>query len=302
MHCLTINNIPYSVPSSWNELTKNQLLSMVDMYNKQYNLMELSVKLLLIITGLKVVFINKYPATGYGITIEVYQFRHGRHSFIIELNDIVFAASKLQFMFRIEEKDGQTVYSLNSKLSKNLLPQIRFGRIFKRTWHGPADSISNISFSEFIHAETAYDKLLSTSREQYLNRLVAILYRPAGDDNINSPDFRGDVRRKFNDFLIEKSAKKAASMSKNFKTAVLIYYIGCRYAITRIFPEVFKGSASDIDTFKSYMNLVETLSNYDITKKEEIRGAYLYDVLLTLNQSIIRDREREKEIKKLRRV
>ena len=91
-------------------------------------------------------------------------------------------------------------------------------------------------------------------------------------------------------------------MSKNFKTAVLIYYIGCRYAITRIFPEVFKGSASDIDTFKSYMNLVETLSNYDITKKEEIRGAYLYDVLLTLNQSIIRDREREKEIKKLRRV
>ena len=304
MHCLKINNIPYNVPSSWNELSRKQLLNLVDMYNKQYSFTELSVKLLLIITGLRLVFVTGYTASGFGITSEVYQFRHGRHVFIVDTKDIILAAGKLQFLFRIIDENGQKHYMLYSKLSKNLMPDISFGiPFFKTTWYGPSDSITNIKFSEFIHTETAYEKLMETGNDEYLNRLVAILYRPSGKTKLNDPNFRGDIREPFNDFMIDRRSKRAMFIADNIKIAILLYYTGCRLALTKIFPDVFGGSGSTgTDTFKSYMNLVETLANYDITKKEDIRNAYLYDVLLTLNQSILRDREREKELKKMRRV
>ncbi len=303
MHCLTINNIPYSVPGTWNELTRAQLLSLVDMYNKEYNITELSVKLLLVITGLKVVYVTSYQAKGFGMSSQVYQFRHGRHFFIIDVNDIIFAASKLQFLFSIKEEKDQKYYMLDPQLSKNLIPEISFGLpFFKSTWYGPSDSLTNITFSEFIHAETAYDKLVKTNNDEYLNRIVAILYRPAGKIKTCDVDYRGDTREPFNDFLIDRRSKRAIFIRDNIKTAILLFYAGCRRALTKIFPEVFSGSASGGDTFKSYMSLVEILAGYDITKKEEIRNAYLYDVLLTLNQSIIRDREREKELKKMRHV
>jgi hypothetical protein len=246
--------------------------------------------------------VSKYQASGYGITTDVFEFRHGRHIFIIDVKDIVFAASKLQFLFRIEEIKGQKVYSLESKLSKNLIPEISFGMsFFKRSWYGPDNALTNITFSEFIHAETAYDKLITSGDDKYLNRLVAILYRPSGNMKPKDPEFRGDVRRAFNDFTIDRQAKRAFFIQDNIKTAILIYYIGCRYAITKTFPDVFSGSGSEkTDTYRSYMNLVEVLANYDVTKKDDIRSAYLYDVLLTLNQSIIRDKETEKKFKKLK--
>jgi hypothetical protein len=303
MHRLTINNIPYSIPGSWNELTQQQLLQLVTMYNKKYNLVELSVKLLLVITGLKVVFIDKYEAKGSDITSEAFEFRHGSHHFIIDIKDIIHAASKLDFLFHIEEIKGQKVYSLNSKLSRNLFPEIIFGMpLFREIWHGPADNFTNMILSEFIHAETAFDKLLSTSDEKYLDHLIAILYRPAGKLKTKDPEFRGDIREPFNDFIIDNRASLSHMIRDDIKIAILLFYTGSRYALTKIFPEVFSGSGSaDTDTFRSYMGLIETLANYDITKKEEIRNAYLYDVLLTMNQSIIRDREWGKERKKPRR-
>jgi len=291
MHQLTINNVTYKVPSSWNELTQEQVLSLVDMYNKKYNLAEISVKLLMIITGIKVVFVQKYQASG-----EVFHFRHGKHNYIIDVRDIIYAASKLDFLFRTEEIKGQKVYSLDSKLNVNLLPEIRFGLFFKKTWHGPADTLTNILFAEFIHAETAFDKLGATLNEKYLDRLIGILYRPEGRMQIDSP--RGDIREPFNDFLIDKHTKIAARIPENIKIAILLYYTGSRYAITKIFPEIFSGKGSKEDTFKSYMNLVEVLAGYDVTKKDSVRSAYLFDVLLTLNQSILRDKEREKILKK----
>lgn len=300
MHTITINKIRFNVPGKWNELTREQLMKLMDMYNKQYNLAEVSVKLLLIITGIKVVYYGKFKVEVYKNPYEEYVFRYGNNIFIVDLKDIIHATSCLQFLFRIETINDQKVYILDSKLSKNLLPEIKFK--WFRKWYGPADGLKNLTFSEFIHAETAFDRIANSKDDKYIDQLIAILYRQRGPVKESSKKYRGDLRESFNDFHIDRNAKIASRIPDNLKAAIMLYYQGCRYSITKLFPEVFSGSGgSKEETFKSYMNLVEVLSGYDITKKANIRNAYLYDVLLTLNESIIRDREREKGMEKIKK-
>jgi len=275
---------------------------LVFMYNKQYNLNELSVKLLLVITGLRVVYMKSYSATGYGITTEIFQFRHGHRIFIVDIKDIVYAAGKLSYLFKTEDINGQKVYTLNSQLSKNLLPKIQFGVLKKKLWYGPTDNLTNLIFCEWIHSENEFARFIKSGNENYLNRLVAVLYREKSFTN----EYNGDVRKKFNDFLIDKNAGIAKRIPLSKRIAILLFYSGCRQALIKIFPDVFSGSSSGNthagDAFRSYLNLVETLAGFDVTKKEDVRNNLLYDVLYTINQSIIRDKELETKLNKKPRV
>lgn len=103
-------------------------------------------------------------------------------------------------------------------------PNNRFPKLKlrKKKCFAPADDLSNIGFGEWCFAYQFYTYFIKTGEIEFLNRLIATLYRPTDPEQTpNSPDFKGDIRLPFNENLIESQAKAVADVSERIKTAIL---------------------------------------------------------------------------------
>ena len=106
--------------------------------------------------------------------------------------------------------------------------------------HAPADELANVSFLEFAFAD-AYFVAYANSREaQWLDQLVATLYRPQRTRyRPHAADYAGDRRAPFNEHLIEAHAARLARLPLATKLLVFTWYRGCRHALEQRFPLVF---------------------------------------------------------------
>jgi len=288
MYTLKINNEIIQIPSSWNELTAEQLLTSISLSDKNLSLGEYTSRLLLDITEL-IPIIKKEKIAGGGY---LFYFKYDRKKYLIDARDFSAISNKLSFLF-YRENDN---FYFNYNLTRNLLPVIRISA-FKKLY-GPSDTLTNLLFEEFIHTETYLNRFETTRGEpKYLDKLIAVLYRPkARHLNIDSNNFKGDIREPFNDHVTQKIARLVARMKDDYKKAILLFYNGCRRFITSKFPNTFSETSSGSDDiFMSFMKLVNALSESDVTKKEQVRKSYLYDVLITLEELAI---QRKKLLKK----
>jgi len=287
MYTLKINNEIIRIPSSWNELTSEQLLTAISLSKKNLSLGEYTSRLLLNITGLiPIIKKEKINSDGY-----LFYFRYGKKKYLIDATDFSAISRKLGFLFN-QENDN---YYFNYNLTRNLLPKIRIS-LFK-TLYGPADTLTNFLFEEFIHSETNLNYFERTKDPKYLDKLIAVMYRPRDRSiKINDKNYHGDIRESFNDHRIEKISGITRRMDDIYKKAILLFYNGCRRFITSRFPNTFsETSPGNGDIFMSFMKLVNALSESDVTKKDQVRKSYLYDVLITMEELAI---QRKKLLKK----
>ncbi|WP_187261329.1 hypothetical protein [Pontibacter beigongshangensis] len=189
------------VASTWNELTREQLLEIIRIqFSFKPDHMQ---KLLLLKTLLQVKWAILHQFTGVQ--------RLGLYPI-------------LEFL---EE----------STLTKQLLPALKLEDL---VLHGPADRFRNITFAEFIYADTLFGFFTKTGKEAYLNKLIACLYRPQRlDYNPKSPTYKGDIREDFNEHLIGERAQLVASIPQPDKYAILTWYRGCRKELELIYDKVF---------------------------------------------------------------
>jgi hypothetical protein len=126
-----------------------------------------------------------------------------------------------------------------AQLTKQLLPKIwpRY-----RTWYGPGDLLEGLTFAEWIDAEAAVFSYRQTKKECYLNRLVAVLYRP-GQQAPNPAT--GDRRPPYVQHELEARSEQAARLSIDVRRAILVYYDGCRQFYINNYPEVFSVGDDD---------------------------------------------------------
>ena len=124
------------------------------------------------------------------------------------------------------------------KLTRNNLERIRIGY----SWYcGPDDRLNNISIDEFIMADLWYMRYRKTGKESALNHLISVLYRKkAKDIDINSSDFKGDLREAYNEYTYTQRSNKIARLSSLKKNIILLYYMGCRNHLEITYKEVFK--------------------------------------------------------------
>lgn len=87
----------------------------------------------------------------------------------IEISENIFRVAELLDYFFIPEDEKVRV---NLSWTKNFIRRI--GLILS----GPAAALTDITFQEYKDANTYYREYLSTSQEDALNHLVAVLYRP----------------------------------------------------------------------------------------------------------------------------
>lgn len=279
MHTLTINELKLSIPGNWNELNKEQLLSFAYIVRDNMELEEIKIKMLFLFTNIKVLISDPMKIDN----VDHFWLIYKKKRFLISAFDLAFISQINMTYFKENDKNKYSIYPL---LTKNLLPFIKIG---KKCFFGPSDGLSNLLFKEYIHTETAFHDFVKNNDENALNKLIAILYRPAGKIKPDTIDFNGDIREPFNDFLIDDYAKQFAKVDYSVKRVILWYYEGCKRHLAELFPYVFKEGSdqgSDQNTFLQFMTIVDELANNQPAENEKIMNVYLYTALTSLNQRI----------------
>lgn len=146
---------------------------------------------------------------------------------------------------RLQRSDVLHLYEHLSKLlgdnnlSRTLLTRVRSGL---EHWIGPDHYGKNMSFLEFIRADTAYTSFLQGGEFIHLNTLAAVLYRPSRTDVfISAPDFNGDERIPLNEYHLAERVRQASRIPLVDRYAILLQYAGLRHYLQERYPETFSG-------------------------------------------------------------
>lgn len=279
MRNLTIDKYSFEVPSTWNELTYNQLR--VVFMASYINASEEYVKLQLLRECTGVTRLDEKRIVRE--LMYLYPFRYKYHRIWLAAVDIAHATSAFNFLF--DEKNrfvpGLTVQPM---------PSIKFK---KTTLYGPGNSFENLIVAEWIGAETLMAKYAETANTEFLFRVLATLWRPLGKDKKRIA-------------LTDDSEEYYTVFEKiePWKLQAMVHwYDSCSIAIANHFPSIFPKKETNIqkpnriiasDVFKSFMNIVEILADNDVTKKPIVRVQYLYDALFTWQSLIEQNEELQK--------
>jgi len=141
----------------------------------------------------------------------------------------IYRLSEVIDSFFIPGKDskGNDTKVIDWNTTKNLLPVI--GKFY-----GPADALLNLTFYEYKEAHSCYMQYYETKDENFLNELIAILYRQKKRFLFilkYLPKYDGDIRRKFspktNPEYLAKRTAEITKISPAEKQIVVLYFGNC---------------------------------------------------------------------------
>lgn len=257
----------------WNELTRKQLLYICRLFIAGFDQNTFRLKAFLNLTGVKALPRKIVKDQEY------WQFCKGKEEFWLTSFEVTWFLKSVDYLTE------------NCKLTVNLFPSFLIG--LRRYW-GPYKECRNLSWKEFIHAEGqffAYNNSKPERKQFYLNMLCAVLYRPGREDyHPMSPNYDGDRRQPFNDFIYPLRAKWFRWLPMVKRYAVYSFYAGCRNAMVEAHPQVFKSggvsSEAPVNPVMGLIQLVTDLNQGDVTKNEQIYNSPAWDVLNLLERMI----------------
>lgn len=196
----------------------------------------------------------------------------------------------------IEDADSICSFLLEqeSKLTINRFPSIRSG-ILKKLY-GPSDAMGNSSFGEFIMADSYCMNYIRSEKVEWLDKLIACLYRPRKRKyNPSDVNFDGDVREKFNNNNLPSRLKQISRLDSELKHAILAYFIGCKNQFASTYRHLFtrgeggNGSSPWLDTLSSYSKGVQHF--------DDVLDSNAGIVLFDLDKNVKDSKELEKKLK-----
>ena len=163
-------------------------------------------------------------------------------------------------------------------LTVNRFPMIQVSRWKKL--YGPAEAMSNSSFGEFIMADSYCMNYIQTGKVEWLDKLIACLYRPK-KANYDPSDvaFDGDIREGFNNNNLSSRLEDIGSLKLELKHALLTFFISSKNHFAATYTHLFvrggKGNSSPwLDTLSAYANGV---GNFEKVLTSNV-GIVLYDL------------------------
>jgi len=254
-----------SMPQTWNELSRGQLLFLCRLFLKQLTEHEFKLLAFIRFTGIKALPEKVIAEHVY------YFFRKGSNRFSLTVEELHWFINSASFL--LDEV----------QLTKNLLPVIN---IFGFRFHGPSNKGYNITMLEFIHADTAVYAWHKTQKLVHLQKLCAVLYRPVRNwQETYRPTWDGDLRRQFNDFTYQRRVKWVRMLPKAKVFAVYLFYMGFKNALVKAHPGVFSKapvSSEPLNPTESLQQLVFGLNGGDITRNNEILQKPVWEIFKQL--------------------
>jgi len=265
MTIIELNKKLYTIPTCWNELTRKQLLSVMEsLFVKAFDINQGRLQLLKILTGMS-----------------WWQFFRT-------------STAQLQEFFYLTD----FIISDRTNLTRQILEEYR-------GLYGPASDFDNLLMSELALCDNLFMRWSEErDKTEYLDELISMLYRPVRkgtllkryDKKINP---EGDVREEFNQNKCFYRARKIVKhWPLSVKLAIATWYDGCRWQMVDENEEVFGGSGnSDVSKYglvSVMLSVAETGTFGDFNKVEK---QFVKTVMMQLNDSIARAREMEKQMK-----
>lgn len=282
MHSIQINDDYYRLPESWDELTTNQLLHLVQLTSSDIPIEQLKVYMMLYCLQAHVcrhsAIFKDYIRICIGQSKEKVLFKVRKKKYMLLPDEINQLADLFSFLLTKESIKYSTDYKyfVHPQLTVNPYPTFRC-RLRKFT--GPDNGLLDIRFEQFMYMQHYLDAL---NREpEQIDRLLACLWHSKKQFDINR---------------LEKDASTISHLPHSQKMVMYWFVIGALSYLADVFPRVFSGSGkSDGRVFDSQMRLLDSLAQSDMTKKPEIKQGLLIDALYTMDESIRRKEEVEKD-------
>lgn len=192
-------------PDSWNELSEKQFIRLVQLLKKGYITENDRIRLIKTFLNIKA---RVFVRLG---NLQVIQ--------LLELSD-----------FLQEEKYFNNILIKELKISRSKL-------------YGPGARFENVEFEEFAFADTLFNKYSTTKKQDWLDQMIAVLYRPKiKKHNPTAADYYGDIRETFNKHNIESRAKLITCIPQKVKEAIVFNYKAIRVWIEHRYPNIFPPS------------------------------------------------------------
>jgi|GEM_PF-2756215 len=277
MHTLYIHRTAYLLPSSWQELTRQQVISLARLVHDKVDTVRFAKIMFLILTQslpwwkrIRVRFFYLFQATVDERADMLYLCR----SF---LENREFTAQKINYI------GGRSVL------------------------FGPSSALANLTLWEYIRAEQAFlnhVKQSSVPTTQHLDKLIAILYRPARPDY--DPQIHEDMRVPLVDAAVDVRLVQVAKVDIAVKVAILMWFDSCRSLVIKMYPNIFrKAEDSELDkklrqkskapasSSTGWLDLITSLST-DMTQFEKIGNTNLMIAFTDLSNRIRQAKQKNK--------
>ena len=250
MNQVEIDGETYFTPSDWNELTKKQVLFVSRLFQGQLTMVDFKLRAL-------------------------FDFLSARPKVIkrIHPEDVYFLCESLDFLIK------------EVSLTRNLLPVLRTGR---RNYLGPADAMMNCTFGEFTMANSLLDSFSKTREQNYLDEMVAVLYRPRKRFWFIRKFFTDnqDPRKRFVNRSLKKRCNRIAALDYDIKYSIFLYFSGVLNSLPDLYPYVYQQKGDTGIEDNGWASLIISLADGKTDDKslETVMNSNLYNVLIGLNK------------------
>jgi hypothetical protein len=266
-----------TIPTKWNDLSRKQLLYIARLFILKLSQNAFRMRAFTFLTKSRVLGERKVSGDWF------YIFRHGRQRFMIQDQELLFFLKSVDFLTQ------------DSRLTVNRFPVIR---IWWKRFFGPSNSGYNISWLEFINAESCFYAFNTSHDPKYLRQLCAILYRPQKKNyRPMAEDYNGDRRQRFNDFTYQRRARWFRWLSSEKLMCIYVFYAGFRNKLVDENRHCFSGgavSSEPVNPVKDLMATMRMLNLDDITKNETIQRSMVWEAFAQLNDMIGKSKEQNK--------
>ena len=167
-----------------------------------------------------------------------------------------------------------TVFSLTSLKHKG------------ETYYAPGTALSNLRMLELIKADSYLDLFQRTGKEEFLNKLIAVLYRPAAQEPAAY-----DVREKFDSSTVEARAEALSTIRNEHKQVILFNYVECWKVVLKqnaaLFPQQKEssGNSSGQSRVQMWMDVLFDLGETTYFAGEQAaKQAFIHEALPYLNK------------------
>lgn len=246
--------IDLSLPTSWDQLKPKQLLFVSWLFLQGKERSDFLTRAFIFLSGLRP--LQKSASINKKEKQFDYWYKHKfyKKAFTISQGVMVELVNRCKFLL---EDVGEV----------NPLKRIRFARARDRRLY-------KSTFGEYLSAENWYFAYQTTQKEEYLDCLVACLYRPWW--------------KRFDDSKVRKRSKFYRKVPIHVKYTVFLWYSGFRNYVKTRCPELFKetGEGGKMNVRDHITGMIRCLNDGDITKNKLLMKSPLWDALTELNQAM----------------
>lgn len=285
MVTVEINGKRKRVPSAFNELSLKQLkvyIHFVEM--RKAELFTQGAEGITVKDGISL--IEAKVALLYAILgVKFRRFLRIRES---QMVDLITGEKLIDFFFQ-------------DRLTENKVPVIH--RNFSRNLYGPVSRFYRIRFGEFNLADAAFSSFHQTGKIEYLDELIAILYRPAkkGYDP-RSPETDGDIREAFNLHTVDFRMPAASRMRLKEKLCIYVWFDHCRRELVDKYDRLFKKNAQEKekDPGASWVRTAMGIGGGALQFRKVLEVP-VYEMFEDLTRLMIESEERKKELEEMKK-